>query len=76
MKTTKINKKRITTIIMGHEVSWRLAFDKQEEKKRIVPMGNTLTKHSTMTDRELKVLWGSRGRFFKRAPWPPEAQGE
>jgi acyl transferase domain-containing protein/thioesterase domain-containing protein/acyl carrier protein len=20
-----------------------------------------------------KVLWGSRGRFFKRAPWPPEA---
>jgi len=21
-----------------------------------------------------KVFWGSRGRFFKKAPWPPEAR--
>jgi hypothetical protein len=39
----------------------------------MVPMGNTLRKRGTMVDRESKVFAGSRGGFFKKSPWPPEA---
>ena len=51
-KIPKINKKRITMIIMGHDIN----------------------KHSTMFDRVSKVFAGSRGGFFKKSPWPPEAK--
>jgi hypothetical protein len=30
-------------------------------------------KRGTMVDRESKVFAGSRGGFFKKSPWPPEA---
>jgi hypothetical protein len=44
-------------------------------KKRIatIIMGYNVKKQSTMTDRESKVFAGSRGGFYKKSPWPPEA---
>jgi hypothetical protein len=36
-------------------------------------MGNTVVKHGTMFYLESKVFVGSRGGFFKKSPWPPEA---
>jgi hypothetical protein len=39
----------------------------------MISMGLDVENVSQRPFRITKVLWGSRGRFFKRAPWPPEA---
>jgi hypothetical protein len=40
----------------------------------MIPMGNIIVRHGTMTDRESKVF-GSPGTFFQKGFWPPEAIG-
>jgi hypothetical protein len=39
----------------------------------MIPMGNTVVKHGTMTYRVEKIFAGSRGGFYKKSPWLPEA---
>jgi hypothetical protein len=39
----------------------------------MIPMGLDVKKRGTMTVRKSKVFAGSRGGFFKKSPWPPEA---
>jgi len=44
-----------------------------KRRKRMTPMGNATVKHGTVTDRESKIFAGSRGGFYKKSPWLPEA---